>query len=517
MMPFPFGFSVPYRARPMGYAYLVQTHALDVVSQTCWSFLADAGGKKESLQDQIQITVYPPSYGWEDWKSDLKHILFSLKYDGLSIEILDGFFQKVDLCSFEKELLVELNRSPSGKYLRRIWFLYEYLLEKQLAIPDLSHGNYIHLLEEEKYITGPSWNSRRQRVRVNLLGGKSFCPLLRRTPRLEQLHTAEITQTLSKTLEQYSPDLLVRAVWYLYTKETKASFEIESETPSTTKAERFVLLLKEAERLEEIDKETLLQLQQWTVDPRYADDDYRKEQVYVGESIHFTRQLVHYIAPKPEDVSDLMTGLLACYRHLIASEVHPILVAACISFGFVFIHPFRDGNGRIHRFLIHHILSRMGLVPKGLIVPVSAVMLNKRREYDACLESFSRPLMRKMEYQLNDLGQMRVLSEGSARFYRYMDMTRMAEDLFGWIIEAIEEEMHKELQFLSVFRDIKKALQEIVDMPNPRLDLLIKLILQNQGKLSKNKRAHFSEITEAELSSMEAVITAYLPSFRNDP
>jgi hypothetical protein len=239
--------------------------------------------------------------------------------------------------------------------------------------------------------------------------------------------------------------------------------------------------------------------------------------VYVGESIHFTRQLVHYIAPKPEDVSDLMTGLLACYRHLIASEVHPILVAACISFGFVFIHPFRDGNGRIHRFLIHHILSRMGLVPKGLIVPVSAVMLNKRREYDACLESFSRPLMRKMEYQLNDLGQMRVLSEGSARFYRYMDMTRMAEDLFGWIIEAIEEEMHKELQFLSVFRDIKKALQEIVDMPNPRLDLLIKLILQNQGKLSKNKRAHFSEITEAELSSMEAVITAYLPSFRNDP
>jgi len=47
--------------------------------------------------------------------------------------------------------------------------------------------------------------------------------------------------------------------------------------------------------------------------------------------------------------------------------------------GFVLIHPFEDGNGRIHRFLIHHVLARRGFTPQGLLFPVSAVMLHDRR------------------------------------------------------------------------------------------------------------------------------------------
>ena len=38
-----------------------------------------------------------------------------------------------------------------------------------------------------------------------------------------------------------------------------------------------------------------------------------------------------------------------------------ILAAAIIASGFVFIHPFVDGNGRIHHFLIHHVLIRKDL------------------------------------------------------------------------------------------------------------------------------------------------------------
>lgn len=60
--------------------------------------------------------------------------------------------------------------------------------------------------------------------------------------------------------------------------------------------------------------------------------------------------------------------------------------AAIIAFGFVFIHPFLDGNGRIHRFLIHDMLTRDGLSEQGLIIPVSAHMLQNIVEYDTVLE-----------------------------------------------------------------------------------------------------------------------------------
>ena len=64
------------------------------------------------------------------------------------------------------------------------------------------------------------------------------------------------------------------------------------------------------------------------------------------------------------------SGLLDCAAK--AQGVHPVVRAALVSFGFVFIHPFGDGNGRIHRFLIHDFLGRDGVVPAGMALPVSA-------------------------------------------------------------------------------------------------------------------------------------------------
>jgi len=69
-------------------------------------------------------------------------------------------------------------------------------------------------------------------------------------------------------------------------------------------------------------------------------------------------------------------------------------------YGFVFLHPFEDGNGRIHRFLIHNILARRKYTPPGFIFPVSAVMLKNLAGYDGSLESFSRALMALVEYSL---------------------------------------------------------------------------------------------------------------------
>ena len=61
-----------------------------------------------------------------------------------------------------------------------------------------------------------------------------------------------------------------------------------------------------------------------------------------------------------------------------------------LAFGFVYIHPFEDGNGRIHRYLMHHVLARRGFNPSGVIFPVSAAILDKIDEYREVLESYSR-------------------------------------------------------------------------------------------------------------------------------
>jgi hypothetical protein len=66
--------------------------------------------------------------------------------------------------------------------------------------------------------------------------------------------------------------------------------------------------------------------------------------------------------------------------------------------------------------------------------------------------------------------------------------------------------LRDEIGFLAVFDTALRAVLNIVDMPNRRASLLIRLILQNKGKLSKGKRASFSEITDEEISRIEAVV-----------
>jgi Fic family protein len=95
-------------------------------------------------------------------------------------------------------------------------------------------------------------------------------------------------------------------------------------------------------------------------------------------------------------------------------ETHPtptLVAAALVSFAFDFPHPFSDGNGRIHRFLLHHVLARRGFGPNGIILPVSAVILNRPREYDQALESFSKPLMERLEYTMDDRQRMTVTND----------------------------------------------------------------------------------------------------------
>ena len=97
-----------------------------------------------------------------------------------------------------------------------------------------------------------------------------------------------------------------------------------------------------------------------------------------------------------------------------------------MAFGFIYIHPFEDGNGRLHRYLIHHVLAERGFNPPGLVFPVSSVILRLIDDYRRVLEGTSRPLLPLIEWESTSRGNIRVLND-TGDFYRFFDATSCAE------------------------------------------------------------------------------------------
>ena len=145
-------------------------------------------------------------------------------------------------------------------------------------------------------------------------------------------------------------------------------------------------------------------------------------------------------------------------------------------------------------------------MPHGLMFPVSAVMLKNPADYDASLEAFSKPLLQLIDYRLDEMGQM-IVENDTAGWYQYMDMTVQSEALYEFVIKTIDEDLTDELSFLMSYDITKKAVQNIIDMPDRLIDLFIQLCLQNSGSLSVRKRsAHFDFLTDEEQSAMEQAV-----------
>lgn len=487
--------------RLAGYAFLIEQYRLNALPNWHTSSVSPTGTLRSTIQNGQVESVYPQSYWPGDSTGD--HLEFALKYDGVNLGILSDLFDAVAA----DETAAWITSKPTGKYTRRVWFLYEFLTGRKLPLPDLTKGNYIELLDPDCYYTTvPGRRVQRQRVIDNLLGGRFFSPLIRRTDKLAAVEKIDLRKRCEEVVTSYPPELLRRALSYLYNKETKSSFEIEHIKPSASRTERFIGLLEMAENKDFCEKHLLIDLQNRIVDPRFRDTDYRTTQNYVGQAISYQKQLVHYVCPKPDDLPELMEGLFTAHQIMKQGSVPAIIHAAAISYGFVFMHPFEDGNGRIHRFLIHNILFLRGAVPKGLMFPISATMLKNPALYDHSLEVFSNPLMRLIEYDLNDLGQMTVPGE-TGRLYRYIDMTDQAEALYDFVRLTIEHELVEELNFLVNYDKTKQAIQEIVDMPDRLIDLFIQLCLQNNGRLAARKReSHFAFLTDEELNKMEDAV-----------
>lgn len=461
------------------------------------SWLGNNSDKELTSAGNCEET-YGPTYAVPD--APLAHLEFFLKYDDLNLDFLEAIFQQSDPAA----LLRYIETSPAGIYTRKIGFLYEFITGDTLPLKVAMKGNYKDLLDEEYYITGNAIKNARWRINNNLLGESSFCPMIRRKKELKELLQTDITGKIEKLKTDYPVEVFQRAAQYLYKKETQSSFAIERETPTQQRMERFIDLLQKAgtELVGSMLSETrMVKLQEAIVDPRFAATTFRDFQNYVGQSTP-NGQLIHYICPPPELVDNLMNGLQQSATK--TKGIHAGVRAAVLSFGFVFIHPFDDGNGRIHRFLIHDVLHQDGLVPDNLVIPVSAHMLANIGEYDKILEKYSKPLMQRIRYQQHSDENITVTNvQEVAGYYRFPDLTDHAIYLLKTLNATMDEDMPEELMFLQRYDEVKKAMQEIVDMPDRMINNMILFLHQNKGVLASRKRNQFAQLNDDEINAME--------------
>lgn len=123
------------------------------------------------------------------------------------------------------------------------------------------------------------------------------------------------------------------------------------------------VFLKMLEKKEKISKELLLKWHEEIFDETKPDiaGRYRDFLVRVGP----------YIAPAWQDVASMMKDLLIFVNK---TKMNPVELSARAHYGFEKIHPFGDGNGRIGRLLMNHILWHSGY-------PMLIIEYAKRKSY----------------------------------------------------------------------------------------------------------------------------------------
>jgi hypothetical protein len=149
-----------------------------------------------------------------------------------------------------------------------------------------------------------------------------------------------------------------------------------------------------------------------------------------------------------------------------------------------------------------------------VVIPTSAAILHDLAGYDAALESFSRPMLPWVDYRIDEAdGAMTILND-TADLYRYPDLTVQIEALCGWFEAAVRTELVEELHALRAIDDAKEAMRAIVELPDQRENLFIRVCMQNfaEGRghtLSKGKREKlFSDLTNEEITALEGAVGA---------
>lgn len=498
----------------IGYQWLAERYGVSPVQRLRISS-AIAKSRSTRLDNGFVHECYLPVVRPADTLA--AHLVFALKHQGVHLEWLARLFNVVPASELDAWIAAE----PTGQYARRAGFFYEFLTGRRLALPGVVAGNYVNALDEEQYLTASHASKvSRWRVRDNLPGTSAYCPMVLRTDRVRHAQEYDCARQLADLEAEFGADLLLRSAVWLTVKESRASFAIEREEQQGDRVRRFAAAMEQrcGQSDDPLSDSALAELQSQILGPRATRYGLRRSPVFVGEVDGFT-ELVHYIAPHWNDTGALLDGLRSVAIR--TRGVSALVRAAVLSFGFVYIHPMSDGNGRISRFLINDVLRRDGAVPAPFILPISATITGgvaSRRAYDQALEIFSRPLMRRYATAWR-FGAEQVAEDGvhfNLQFdaypdalpaWRYPDLTDHVEYTAELVRLTIEQQMRKEAALLRDFRLARERVKQRIEGPDSDIDRIVRSVRENGDAVSNKLVREFPLLADDALAAgvVEAV------------
>lgn len=489
---------------PLGYAWIrAKLNTLDFLGAQQARL-----GQVHSLQRLPEGTLLVPARLAPEatW---LQQALFAIKHEGVRLDYLAAALQQVS----EEAMRCAFLATPNGTYVRKLCFLWEAVHQRHitgLADPAISAG-YVQMFDPRACITGPSRRHARWRVDFNGLGDVSFCPLIRKTPALESALAQEVLVQATAFAQSIGQSMLERALSWAYLSETEGSFAIEGETPTQDKATLFASLLQRAHDQGPLTEDYLVELQNATVtNPFDKAVQFRTEQNRLQNSSLGAAGVTH-VPPPPALACELMEQLMVMANER-PHDVDALAHTAAVSFAFVFIHPFMDGNGRLSRFLIHHCLGQSGELPHGFLLPISVAMKKHEDEYLQALTAFSKPARALCHVTwAGDDDYSYAWKPGSDIWFRYMDLTEGVVFTLKMAKAALDNHLRQEVSFLHLFDAVAKHINARHDLRGSDLATLIVTAFQNGGKLSIHRRKRFANRVQPHvLDEIEACVIQHM-------
>ena len=491
------GLSLPEPAVPTGYAALIDRYDLKLPLPPRMAAIAARHHPRSTPGWQLLTPRHRPE------ATLAGELGFALKWEGVDLAVLAGLFDAVPAA----DIAAIVRATPTGGSARRIWFLYEWLTGRELDVGAPGKVRMVTVVDPGLQVAVErATPSSRHRVANNLPGTPRFCPMVRRTPALDAAMAARYDRRAREVIGRVHGDLVARAAAFLLLNDSKSSFAIEGERPSGVRAARWAAAIGQA-GTQSLTVAELERLQRLVIgDPRFVHLGLRNEGGFVGTHDRVTGEpLPEHVSARPQDLSDLVAGIIDYAQRAIEGGLDAVTAAAVIAFGFVYVHPFSDGNGRLHRWLIHHVLATAGYNPAGLVFPVSAAILRRLDVYRRVLESYSAPLRSFVDWRATEDGNLEVLNE-TARYYRYFDATLHAEFLYESVAQTVEHDLPDEVRFLEAFDRFAAGVKEVVEMPDRQVERLRAFLHQGGGRLSKRAREQeFAALTASEADRVETL------------